>query len=223
MLNINSKSILFFVWFICHCNLLKAQKIGISISARATYLENQTYDSSQIRGLHFANLISNTSRIIGKFEPSVSYDIGLRTTLFFGKFKIEPELKYCINKTKFNKPNFSNLNSAYTTLNLKNNLIEFNCLVYDYISKKIFFIIGPTMQAIVSSSIENEFRSVSSTNMLGYGLKGGLGIDLTKNISLQVTDQYSKNTFVFVNKKVQGHIPVLTATYWFRIKPSIPL
>jgi hypothetical protein len=191
----------------------QAQKIGITVGARTTLLKS--LPTPTIQAL-FANYIASTA-IYGTFKATVSYEVGLTSSFQFKKIYFRPKLNYGLNTCDLIQTNYSNM-TDYSPLRLRNHVIELHCLLHDNISNRIFIVLGPSMQARIAASegegTDKSTMKVPTTNMIAYGIEGGIGVIITNNIDIQLVDQYSRSIFTTGALTKPGHTAALTLTYW---------
>ncbi|WP_040007322.1 hypothetical protein [Fibrisoma limi] len=162
-----------------------------------------------------ANAIASTP--YGKtYEPCIGYEIGIANLYRLGRFHFQPELIYALNKTYLIKTNYSTMNDARFLLS--NHTIELDLLLREYISKKIYILVGPYIQIKFRSTMgkgkDLTISKIVNDDLVGYGIKGGIGIT-TKYIDIQLNNQYSKAIFASGNLLNSGHVPSLSIIWWY--------
>ncbi|MBC3794963.1 outer membrane beta-barrel protein [Spirosoma utsteinense] len=192
---------------------IQAQKIGLTVGLKTTLLKSLPDPTPQAL---FANLIASTA-IYGTFKTTVGYEVGLISSFQFKKVYFKPKINYALNTCDLIQTNYSNM-TAYSPLKIRNHVIELHCLLHDNISDKIFIVLGPSIQARINASggrgTDKFTMKILTKNVIAYGIEGGIGASIAKNIDIQLTNQYSSSIFTTGALTKSGHTATLSLTYW---------
>lgn len=205
--------IILIVVYASSTNVVQAQKFGVTVATRTTLLKSLPTPTPQAL---FANFIASTA-VYGTFKKTVGYEVGLTSSFRLKKVYFKPKINYALNTCNLIKTNYSNMTN-YSPLRIRNHVIELHCLLHDNISNKVFVVLGPSIQVRIAGSLgerpDKSIMRIPTRNVIAYGIEGGIGTSITKNIDIQLTDQYSSSVFTTGALTKPGHIATLSLIYW---------